>query len=755
MILYEMVTQKRLYSGDHKTLESILREAPQSPRSLNREIPEQLSAICVKCLSKDPRDRFASARQLSDELERFLHASVASSPSPASPPGDLANVLAEREQLTAQNHDLHRRVRHLTRLLIALTADHNLYQSLVQSLPIGVFRKNLEKQFVFANDHFCRTAGRGIDEVKGKTAREVFPKDLASQQEVDDAKVIATDEVLRTAEATSADGEETTFEVVRSPVHNFDGEIVGVQGLMWDVSAHTRAENALRHAKELAEATSQAKSDFLANMSHEIRTPMASILGMADLLSDTDIDSIQQTYVSAIEQAGDSLLYIINDVLDFAKIEAGRMDLKHAVFDLRSDLSRVKAILAERALRKNLELEIAVDDDVPEFLIGDSNRLKQVMFNLVGNAIKFTGEGSVDARVDVDSFTGDQVRLRFEIADTGVGIPENKLTSIFDAFEQADTSTSRSFGGTGLGLTISSKIVCLMGGEIAVESRVGVGSVFRFTADFHKATDEEIEKWQSVNRSTRRNTPHAAQPLNILVVDDLPTNQLVVEHKLQRLGHEVTLAASGAEALLHLQDREFDVILMDVQMAEVDGLELTRMIRKEEESSSSHVPIIALTAHAMKGDRERCLEAGMDGYVSKPIDWDQLSVTMASVVDTEVPRSSGELFVAHELLKRVDGDTAFLERLIRSFLDVYPELLAHVREAVASHDVSALQESSHRLKGALANLLGEGRIDAVSKLESMARQGQLLDADGQCRELTFEMERLRDQLRAHLEEISR
>jgi CheY-like chemotaxis protein len=282
-----------------------------------------------------------------------------------------------------------------------------------------------------------------------------------------------------------------------------------------------------------------------------------------------------------------------------------------------------------------------------------------------------------------------------------------------------------------------------------VESRLGEGSRFRFTAHFQVADAEQIEDWNVPEPPAESSSMLALSPLKILVVDDLPTNQMLVQHKLEGLGHDVTLAANGSEALSYLAGRDFDLVLLDVQMAEMDGFEVTRRIRERESSRGSAIPIIALTAHAMHGDRERCLAAGMNGYVSKPVDWNKLVAAMANVLAV-APREGESMFVERELLERVDGDREFLLQLIKSFLRIYPQLLADVRQAVAAADAAVLRDATHKLRGALANLLGSDKIDAVLKLQSMAQQGRLRDAAGQYQELQQRMELLREQLDAYL-----
>lgn len=750
LILYEMLTDKRPVSIDGKPFKNILHATPASTRSLNEAVPIRLDEICLKCLKKDPGERYSSAKELADALSGFLEAEgVSDEDDLPARERSSEELLTEIQRLKSINGELLSRVRDDTRMLVAMKAEHNLYQSLVESLPIGFFRKNLKGQFTFANENFCKTAGRSLEEVQGKTAGEVFAKALASQQQAQDARVIATGCVLETNESHVTNGQVTTFEVVRFPDHNFDREVVGVQGLMWDVSAHTRAEDALRHAKELAEATSRAKGDFLANVSHEIRTPMHSIISLTALLSKTVLSAVQNDYVSGIKAAGDSLLCVINDVLDISKIEAGKMKLERSVFDLPTELSNVHAVLAEPAHAKNLSLDFHVDPSVPTRLVGDSNRLRQVMFNLVGNAIKFTRQGGIRVNVTVESISEGVPLLLFEIFDTGVGISTDKLDKIFDAFEQADTSTSRSYGGTGLGLAIASNLVRLMGGTISVESSIGEGSVFRFASAFEEAGADAIADAEAITGNSAEEAIEETGPLRILVVDDLEMNQMVAQRTLAHMGHSVTLAGSGNEALDRVQGQDFDLILMDVQMAEMDGFEVTKVIREREKTTGDRVPVIALTAHAMDGDRERCLTAGMDEYVSKPIDWGHLTRTIGTVLN-QSPAPHPPYFVEADLLKRIGGDRDFRLEMTRAFLDICPGLVSQVCDAVQSGDVQGVKDSSHKLRGALASLLGENKIGVLLELESIAEQGDLATADQKCKDTVFQIDQLCDELQAFL-----
>jgi len=425
------------------------------------------------------------------------------------------------------------------------------------------------------------------------------------------------------------DGRIIDVDVTRHPL-DLNGRTVAL-AVLQDVTERKEVAAALEKAKEAAEEANRAKSEFLANMSHEIRTPMNGVLGMTDLLLDTELNPEQLEYASLAKSSAESLLTIINDILDFSKIEAGRLELESIQFNLRESLAPTFKTLAIRAHQKGLELTCDIHPEVPEQLVGDSGRLKQVIINLVGNAVKFTEEGEVGLRVSMDSNAPDGLRLHFVVSDTGIGIAAEKQKAIFEAFSQADGSIARRFGGTGLGLTICSRMVEMMGGKIWVESAVGHGSAFHFTASL--GVGKDVTKTPLLNAPGREQEPEGVaarrtvpegRKLRLLLVEDDAVNQRLAQALLEKKGHRVTIAGNGREALAALDREKFDAVLMDVQMPEMDGFEATAAIRARERDTGRHLPIIAMTAYTMAGDRERCLKAGMDSYISKPLNFQEL-----------------------------------------------------------------------------------------------------------------------------------
>jgi signal transduction histidine kinase/DNA-binding NarL/FixJ family response regulator len=474
---------------------------------------------------------------------------------------------------------------------------------------------------------------------------------------------------------------------------------------------------------ERAEAATRAKSEFLANMSHEIRTPLNGILGMTDLVLDTPTTTEQREYLTLARASAESLCDVINEILDFSKIEAGRLDLERIEFSLRHSLDHTLKALAVRADQKGILLQSHIDPDVPDALVGDPGRLRQVVVNLVGNATKFTERGRIAVDIDLESVEPDAVVLHVTVADTGIGIPPDKQQMIFEAFNQADGSTTRRYGGTGLGLAICRNLVGMMGGRIWVESALGHGSRFHFTARLGRPATVPVAAPPDRPGVEPDRHRRVGRPLRVLVAEDNSVNQTLAVRFLERQGHAAFVVENGMAALEAIDREQFDLILMDVQMPGLDGLEATRRIREREQQRGGHVLIVAMTAHALKGDRERCLAAGMDGYLAKPITAAALAAEIARAVG-DSPGERPPLDIA-TAAARVDGDEALLRELAAAFVQDAPRQLAEIRSALQDGQARGLERAAHRLKGA-ASAIGAGTVEALAgQLEQLGRDARL------------------------------
>ena len=522
------------------------------------------------------------------------------------------------------------------RNLEALRASEAKMRAVIETAVDGLIIIDGEGRIQIFNPACERLFGYSPSEVVGQNVRMLMPPPyrqehdsyIGNYQRTGERKIIG---IGREVVGQRKDGSTFPMELSVGEAQTPDGRVY--VGIIRDISERRTAMEAVTSAKQ-AEAANRAKSEFLATMSHELRTPMNGILGMAGLLLDTPLTAEQRDYAEAVQKSGETLLTLLNNILDLSKIEAGRFELYDRPFDPNEVLDGIAAIWESQANRKGLEFFVTNDLRGVSALIGDPDRLRQILVNLVSNAVKFTSSGFVALRVKREASMGEKVVLRFEVKDSGIGIAEDVQSRLFRKFEQADAATARTYGGSGLGLAICRQLTEMMGGHIGLVSAPGRGSTFWVTLPFDVVESESYGGPNNQDRKRPENQGSAAinSSLNILVAEDHPYNQKLMVARLGTAGHRVTLANDGVEAVEKARQQVFDLILMDVRMPEMDGIQATAEIRKLP-PPHGNVPIIAVTAHAMRGDRERYIEAGMDDYVSKPVDFAALFQVVQKVLE--------------------------------------------------------------------------------------------------------------------------
>ncbi len=804
----------------------------------------------------------------------------------------------------------------------ALALESNLMQALMDNIPDAIYFKDTQSRFLRASKFVHLQGIESPDEAIGKTDFDFFPEENARVFYEEEQQIVRTGQPVIDKEQKEIfpDGTACWVLSTKVPIFDAEGKVTGIIGAARDITERKRIEEELERTRDAALESARLKSEFLANMSHEIRTPMNGVIGMTGLLLDTELNDEQQDYAETIRSSADSLLTVINDILDFSKIEAGKLQFETIDFDLHNAVEGSVELLAERAYAKGIELASLVDDDVPEGLRGDPGRLRQVLTNLLGNAVKFTERGEVVLRVTKEQESDSHVTARFSISDTGIGISKQAQRNLFQAFVQADGSTTRKYGGTGLGLAISKQLVEMMNGEIGIESEEGRGSTFWFTARFEKqpvpvlyappdkahlegrrvliVDDNETNRkilnhqaasWgmivdevesgaaaiERLRTAAREGAPYnlaildlmmpgmdgfelarhikqdaeiapvklvlltsfgqrghattareagiaayltkpvrqsqlfdclavimsevsgavelSAQALNkivtrhtikeakaqsrirILVAEDNPVNQKVALRQLEKLGYAADMVANGREAIDALDAIPYHIVLMDCQMPEMDGYEATAAIRRRE-GSARHTIIIAMTANAMQGDREKCLAAGMDDYVGKPVKPDELQhalqrwmiqppqttkhtsqttnqaltvpadVALHEAIDVSVLEGFREL--------QTDGSPDLVAELIEMFVRDTASRLAVMRKAVFAENVRAVRQDAHSLKGSSSNL-GAHRMAALTgELEQLIQNESVRGADAVLDRMENEFARVRELLELHTEKVS-
>jgi PAS domain S-box-containing protein len=780
----------------------------------------------------------------------------------------------------------------------ALRESEERFRLIIENSPVGYFELDLKGGFIFFNDATCDILGYPEHELGRKGQSEVA--DASSRSRLTEAfeRVLSSAETAKSVDwvIVRRDGSKRFAESSISLLTDRKGRPSGFSVFLRDITERKRSE-ALMRAKLAAEAASRTKGEFLASMSHEIRTPLNAIIGLVELQLGTELTADQREDLDVVKSSAYALLSIINNVLDFSKIEAGKLELEQTPFSLETFLDESVRIMAMKAHLKGLELAYRMDPEVPDRLIGDPNRLRQVVLNLVDNAIKFTERGEVIVHVSKRAETPTEVRLQFTVTDTGIGVSADKQQRIFKPYDQGDPAVARRYGGTGLGLAVSSRLVRMMGGQVALSSRPGHGSAFGFTALFRRSAETkvaavvepprfvqgqfvlvvddnatsrriigEILERHRINVCTAGNAeegrqallagappaavlvdsslpgtdgfayvawlrqeagfngpvvlmltfthlkrksecaglnvnatllkpfgsgellqalakalaawpglsfdasehsplpspavepavtaPHSTRfitqtgpHLRILVAEDTPFNQKFILRLLDRWGHSAVLAEDGRKAVAEAASSFFDLVLMDVQMPEMNGLEAAAAIRRYEAGKGRHTPIIAMTAHAIKGDRERCLSAGMDDYLSKPIDAEMLRQIIQRLTRMPPPPEQ----VEPPYLKPFGNDWSFFKEIAEVFLSDYPRQIDRLRSCAESGDAAAFRRAAHSLKGMLLNFQAEGPAEKALRLETQGRAGDLAGAGPLVEELAGEIKPLEEQLRQLIE----
>lgn len=589
----------------------------------------------------------------------------------------------------------------------AVAQSEEKYRGIIENLELGILEVDNNNKILKAYPKFCKLTGYTEKELIGKA-----PSLLLSEGE---GQVILDKQIKERTKGNSSvyelpilkkDGSSAWVIISGAPFYNLKGEQLGTIGIHLDISHRKSIESQLREAKQKAEDLYKVKELFMANMSHEIRTPMNAIIGMAELLEQTKLDVKQEKYVSAIRSSSKNLLVLINDLLDFSKIESGKLTLEIIPFHLRELVLKTKELLGPKADENGVQIIYEIDNSLPKNLLGDPTRLGQVLINLVGNAVKFTTNGNVYISAKKSETTNSLTAILFEVRDEGIGILETELGNLFENFTQASQSTARLYGGTGLGLSISKKIVDLMGGQLEVTSEKGKGSTFYFTLEM-----EEGNSTLELDTDAFHIKDNFEQT-EILVVEDNPVNILIAKTILENWNCQVDVAQNGKEAIDKLNDKSYQLVLMDMRMPVMGGMEATEIIRKE---LGLKLPIIALTGNAIKGDQEKCLEAGMNDYLSKPFEQRDLNKVLTKWID--LTQNKQEKLVDLSSLKAM-GDPAFIERMVHLFQEETLKEIVILEEALDTQNTARIKGIAHKMKPSVKYVCIDRVYEEVRTIEN-------------------------------------
>ncbi len=630
-------------------------------------------------------------------------------------------------------------------------------QSVLDNTTSIIFIKDLNGKYTVANQRFMDLLQVQKSQVIGYTDYHFTSKDQADYFASLDAKVISERKPIEVEQIVQGPNGRVNLLLVKFPLFDQNNNVFGVSGIATDISERTQYQKDLISARQSAENAKLLQEQFLANMSHEIRTPMNGIQGMTNLLLESSLNSVQEKYANIIKRSVNNLLVIINDILDFSKIQAGKLSIEEIAFDFRESIDAIKPLFAHRLGKKLLDFELNIDKNVPNFLIGDPYRLNQVLVNLVGNAIKFTDKGQVAVSVSMRQLTENDAVLKFSIKDTGIGINEDQLKSVFESFSQAGVEVTRKYGGTGLGLTISKQLVELQNGKIWVTSKIGEGSEFCFELPYRFAAENEVSGMRRLNDI---DFSKLLQGRKVMVAEDNSVNQILIDHVLNSVGVSPTIVNNGKEAIEKLQKGEFyDVILMDLQMPILDGYKTTDYIRKE---LGNNTPIVAMTATAMKGEYEKCLEVGFTDYMSKPFEFVDLYKKLCIVLDikmdeaepflTEVKQTEKmskineikpyNLSYFEKILKKKD-----LIDLLKPLFDSLNTEIHLIVDSIENNDWITVAKIAHKLKSSVGYIKANDLLMMLQKIETNAtvvekRSLLINDVDG--------LKRLADEVKRHL-----